>query len=603
MPSVLSYCLSNLPKNYISTYLLDSLEPGRSGALLLEVMQTKTSNKILIIETRVENLNLPLKVLIFNYSYYHRSNFLMGAKVLVHGTIQLETHSHSPVLINPKLIKEANTIKATFKKKGLTLEEVQARISLEALVNSGIGHEYARLIYEIFHPTLDFVREHNELKGLPSRHLEAVKFIEIFYYTQRLERRKASFHSKFQCHVPLDTFIQGLPFKLTKSQMAAIDDIAKDLASEEASRRLVMGDVGCGKTLVILASVVLAYPHKSMLMAPTSILANQLYEEAKKFLPPFIKACCVVSGSHNKVDRLDSDFVIGTQALLFREEDFGDFALVMTDEQHRFGTEVRATLEAKLTSKGAKPHNIQFSATPIPRTLAMLRSSLINFSFIRELPFKKDIETFIINDRGFGGLLSRIKCEIDKQNQVAIIHPLIEEGAPSDGEKKKKIPYKSLKEAQPYWERNFEFVFSTSGRDKEKEEVLRRFGATRGALLLATTMVEVGISLPHLSVIVIVGAERLGLASLHQLRGRVSRNGSKGYCYLYTNMIANERLIEFSKTLSGFDIAELDLKYRNSGDLVDGSVQSGHNFEYFDMAYDTALLQKAQEALGIEMVL
>ena len=156
----------------------------------------------------------------------------------------------------------------------------------------------------------------------------------------------------------------------------------------------------------------------------------------------------------------------------------------------------------------------------------------------------------------------------------------------------------SLKDAESYWIKHFQHVFSTHGRDKEKEDVLEQFANTESAILLATTMIEVGISLPKLSIIVIVGAERLGLASLHQLRGRVSRNGLKGYCYLYTHQIQNERLIRFSKTLNGFDIAELDLEYRNSGDLLDGILQSGAQFRYFDFATDSKILEEANVFLN-----
>lgn len=345
-----------------------------------------------------------------------------------------------------------------------------------------------------------------------------------------------------------------------------------------------------------------------MLMVPTTILAKQLFDEAKKYLPSFINICYVSSSiTKDKKKPLDGDFIIGTHALLYRDGDFSDFALVMTDEQHRFGTNARSKLEQMLESEDKngrkKPHNIQFSATPIPRTMAMLKNNIVSFSFIKELPFKKDIDTIIIDKSGFNGLLNHIKTEINKGLQVAIIYPRVEQLDETrdtiNNLNHLQINYMSLKDAQKYWEKNFTYVFSTYGKDKEKEAILEQFSNTQGSILLATTMIEVGISLPKLSIIVIVGAERLGLASLHQLRGRVSRNGLKGYCYLYTHNVANERLNRFSQTLSGFDIAELDLEYRNGGDLLDGVLQSGEQFQYFDFSTDGDILEEANNLLKI----
>ena len=353
-----------------------------------------------------------------------------------------------------------------------------------------------------------------------------------------------------------------------------------------------MGDVGCGKTMVILASVVMCYPKRAVLMVPTTVLARQIYDEALKFLPLHVKSTLVVQKSKKSDDLSKFDFIIGTHALLFRE--LPEIDLVMVDEQHRFGTKQRAAI-SNLAKKGDKRvHFLQFSATPIPRTLSMMHSSLVDFSYIKELPYKKDIDTKIIRKTEFAKLLEHIKAEIKQKHQVIIVYPLVEES--------EVIEYQSIEEGRSFWEKSFSNVYVTFGKDKNKEETLQEF-SEKGDLLISTTVIEVGISLPRLTTIVLVAPERLGLASLHQLRGRVSRNGLKGYCFLYTNLQKSKRLVDFCKTKSGFDIAELDLKYREGGDMLRGVFQSGKSFEWFDMSEDIEILKEAKDNLKYNLKL
>jgi ATP-dependent DNA helicase RecG len=239
---------------------------------------------------------------------------------------------------------------------------------------------------------------------------------------------------------------------------------------------------------------------------------------------------------------------------------------------------------SKLVSSGElHPHFLQFSATPIPRTLSMIQSSMIHISLIKEMPFKKDIETTIIGGADFQNLLEHMKIELAHSRQIIIVYPLVEES--------EVIDYQSIDEAKDYWIKHFEKVYITHGKDKNKEVVLEKF-RDDGNILLATTLIEVGISLPQLSTIILVAPERLGLASLHQLRGRVGRNGLKGYCFLFTKQRGNKRLEEFSNILDGFEIAELDLKYRDGGDLLKGELQSGKSFKWFDPKIDKAIAEE-----------
>jgi ATP-dependent DNA helicase RecG len=261
----------------------------------------------------------------------------------------------------------------------------------------------------------------------------------------------------------------------------------------------------------------------------------------------------------------------------------------MIDEQHRFGTKQRALLEKLVSSKEKRPHFLQFSATPIPRTQAMMLSRLIDVTLIEEIPFKKKIETKIIGRADFPKLLDKIKEEISKNHQILIVYPLVEES--------KSVPYQSIDEGRAFWESRFEKVYVTHGKDRDKEEILLKFRED-GNILLATTVVEVGISLPRLTLIVIVGAERLGLATLHQLRGRVGRVGLDSFCYLFTNDIENRRLKAFCKTTNGFDIAKLDLKFRNAGDILDGTIQSGVKFKWLNLAEDEDIIEEAKRRIS-----
>lgn len=348
---------------------------------------------------------------------------------------------------------------------------------------------------------------------------------------------------------------------------------------------MVVGDVGSGKTMVILASVVMAAPYRSILMAPTTILANQLFEEAQKFLPNLKIA--LVTNKTKKINLEEFDVIIGTHALLYR--DLPTSALVMVDEQHRFGTAQRNMLEKLFVDDKKRPHYIQFTATPIPRTQAMIDSAVIDVSLITTTPFTKDIDTAVIHKDDFPELLEHIKSEVADNKQVLIVYPLVEES--------EIINYQSIAESREYWEKNFDDVYVTHGKDKDKEQVLMDF-KEKGKVLIATTVVEVGISLPRLTTVVIVGAERLGLSTLHQLRGRVSRTGLKGYCYLFTHNKKSSRLDDFTQTVSGFDIANLDLKYRQSGDLLVGREQSGRSFKWIDLGSDEVVVKEVKEEIG-----
>lgn len=589
--SLLDLCLC-IPKSYTDTTIISKLKANQTGALEIKILPynaPKYGAKLLKIPAHIINLDAPLNLFIFHPKSYHKNIFIPNKTIFIHGTLEFNP---APSITQPKVIYEINTITPHFK-----LNQIKDS-TLKTIINQYITKENLAPILpiniihpllKIFYPDSSFLSYFQRYKTLPKDSLDALKFIEIYQHILRLSKKRRYFEAKFICDGEYQSFIQSLPFNLTPSQVNAIKDIAKDLSSKTAARRIIMGDVGCGKTMVILCSVVMAYPKRSVLMVPTTILAEQIFAEAKKFLPSHISTSLILSQSrHKSEDSTKAHFLIGTQALLHQNFNSLDFALIMIDEQHRFGTNQRQALQNMLSpsSPSKKPHFLQFSATPIPRTLGMIESNFIDFSLITDLPFKKDINTKIIHKNDFPNLIAHIKEQIKNKHQTIIVYPLVEES--------EHIDYLSIKEGAPFWQKHFDNVYITHGQDKNKDEILKEF-RQKGDILLATTLIEVGISLPRLTTIIILAPERLGLATLHQLRGRVSRNGLKGYCFLYTNLVKSQRLEEFSATLSGFDIAELDLKYRNSGDLLSGARQSGESFRFYDLQKDEEILKNAQE--------
>ncbi len=592
--SLLEALLSYTPKGYKDLSLLERFEMGLSGVLEVHVLDKKNYAKVLKIFAYSKRFCKNLELVFFNYSAFYYNQFKIGESLFIYGKLEQSSFNQAYIINTPKILKEFGGISLLFKKvknHKKIQENLQSLLSLENLKKEGIKESIAHLLLEIFFPTPHFLKDFETNKNFPSQHLNALKYIEMLFYMKNLERKKLQFNAKIVCpnnSERLKAFIASLPFQLTNDQQNAIKEIQNDLTSPIACKRLIVGDVGCGKTMVILASMILAYPNKTLLMAPTSILAKQLYNEALKFLPPYFEVELLLGGSHKKNHLFEkiTHVVIGTQALLFDKRDLNEFALVITDEQHRFGTKQRYQLEKMASSKGNKPHSLQFSATPIPRTLALAKSAFVQTTMIREIPYPKEIETLVLHKRDFKIVMEKISEEIAKDHQVIVVYPLVNES--------EKIPYLSLSEGASFWQKRFKKVYTTSGQDKNKEEVIEEFREC-GSILLATTLIEVGISLPRLSVMVILAPERLGLATLHQLRGRVSRNGLKGYCFLCTIQEENERLEKFADELDGFKIAELDLEYRKSGDLLQGGEQSGNSFEYIDLAKDESIIAEVKQ--------
>lgn len=570
-----------IPHSYEDYRLHDKLMDHKYQLIDATVESVFRAPNTIQITFFAHNFGHTISGVLFRPKPYMMHQFSVGSRENYYGMI--ECKQGQCTIVMPKRIAVVGDIVPKYKcglRTDVMWRFVQKELSVIKLAEEGIPETIAQSLLSL-HFVKEDILDKNELD---SKSIQALKFVELFSYMKILRDKRRYFKSLKSISAEYDTWAKSLPFVLTKEQVNAIDDIQKDLAKESAAKRMIVGDVGSGKTMVILASAYMIGNSKSILMAPTTILAQQLYEEAIKFLPDL--SIVLVTNKSKKEDLGEYDFIIGTHALLYRE--LPSAALLMVDEQHRFGTKQRSMLE-KIVSEGeCKPHFLQFSATPIPRTLAMIESAHIDVSLITSTPFTKDIDSKVIHKDDFKELIVHIKEEIQKNNQVLIVYPLVT--------KSEALEYQSIEEARAYWENNFDDVYVTHGKDKEKEQVLLDF-REKGSILISTTVVEVGISLPRLTTVVIVGAERLGLSTLHQLRGRVSRTGLKGYCYLYTNQNTSERLDKFVETKSGFDIANLDLKFRKSGDLLKGTNQSGNEFRWFDFADDLEIVKAVKKSL------
>jgi ATP-dependent DNA helicase RecG len=568
------------PSSYEDYTLYSHVNNGMAQILDVTVEQISKTPRLLKITAYAHNVEFRIELLFFRAKPYMMGQFRTNERYYIYGKVDFNS-GHAQVS-HPQKVTHIGGIRPKYKtplRSDVMQRLVATYVTQENLLDEQLPPVVIENLLSIHFP------QQLRAKGLTSQQRYALKFTELYDYMGSLRKKRKYFRPLFTCKTSWLSWSERLPFTLTYDQIKTIESVAHDLASNHAARRMVVGDVGSGKTMVILASVVIARPHRAILMAPTTILAQQLFEEAEKYLPD-MKSVLVTNRTKKSLSLEAYDFIIGTHALLYRE--LPEAALIMVDEQHRFGTAQRNLLEKLLSHGDKRPHFLQFSATPIPRTQAMIDSAQIDVSLIMQSPFKKNIETTTISKAEFGALLKHIKNELVQNHQVLIVYPLVEQS--------EMLEYQSIDEARGFWEERFEHVYVTYGKDKNKEQVLLDF-REKGSILLATTVVEVGISLPRLSTVIIVGAERLGLSTLHQLRGRVSRTGLQGYCYLFSYKQESQRLVEFCKSTNGFDIAALDLKYRKSGDLLLGKNQSGEQFKWVDMAEDEQIARDVKAHL------
>ena len=450
-------------------------------------------------------------------------------------------------------------------------------------------------MYNLIHnpkSTKDYELAYRRLK-----YEEFLAFELKLQYSRYISKKSVKTPKKWDINVIRD-FIKTIPFELTDSQKQAVNDIYRDLKSEYPANRLIIGDVGSGKTIVAALAIYATAldNYEVCFMAPTEILAYQHYHnllELFKDTPIRIEILTSSIKGKNRLDILDKirnhevDVIIGTHALFTDDIIYNNLGLVITDEQHRFGVNQRKALR----DKGFNPDVLYLTATPIPRTLAISVFGDMDSSIIKGLPLgRQKIKTKVVLEDNFDACLNIVNEEIKNNHQIYVISPLIEESDKMDLHDvfetsemlKNKLSNYSIE------------VLHGKMKQSEKDEIMKRFKDNEFHILVSTTVIEVGIDNPNATVMIILNAERFGLSQLHQLRGRVGRGMDQSYCFLVTDNSDKERLKIIENTLDGFELAECDLKLRGPGDFF-GSRQSGlPDFKYGNLVSDYLILEDAK---------
>ena len=396
------------------------------------------------------------------------------------------------------------------------------------------------------------------------------------------------------------SFIKKLPFELTDAQKKAVKEIEEDLKKPLVMNRLLQGDVGSGKTVVAEISIlnVIESGFQVAFMAPTYVLASQHYERLRTDLESQGIKIEFLSGStplgkkreiKERISRGEVDIVVGTHALIQKDVIFKNLGLVVIDEQHKFGVRQREAL----MSKGKAVDTLFMTATPIPRTLSMTIYGDLDITIIDEMPSgRKPPKTLLVNNSKREEVFDFVREEIKNGTGIFWISPLVEESEKMDIKAAKEI-YEEFVNG-PFKGYNVGLLYGKMPSE-EKEKVMKDFETKKIEILVSTTVIEVGIDIPHANIMVIEHPERFGLAQLHQLRGRIGRGGKKSYCILLTNGVENERLRYFSRTFNGFELSNYDLRLRGPGEFM-GTRQHGlPEFKVADLIHDENLLQEAKK--------
>ena len=483
-------------------------------------------------------------------------------------------------------------------------DQIQESLSIEIISNQGLLGKKEALL-NIHFPTSPEMLERAQYR---------LKFEEFFFIQLQLVRKKLIRKNKIKGYVFAkvgaifnEFYNHNLPFNLTNAQKVVLKEIRNDVASNAHMNRLLQGDVGSGKTIVALLAMLLAIDNgfQASIIAPTEILATQHFKAIDELLQNIDVSVALLTGSssvrkrkeiHENLENGKLNILVGTHALLEDKVKFQNLGIAIIDEQHRFGVAQRSKMWQK---NNLPPHILVMTATPIPRTLAMSVYGDLDISVIDELPpGRKEVKTVHRNDSNRLAVFKFMKQEIQKGRQVYVVYPLIQESQAMD--------YKDLMDGYESISREFPVpkyqISIVHGKMKasDKEYEMQRFVKGQTQIMVATTVIEVGVNVPNASIMVIESSERFGLSQLHQLRGRVGRGADQSYCILLSSFKlsseAKTRLKTMVETSDGFKIAEVDLKLRGPGNLM-GTQQSGVlNLKIADVVKDTAILSRARNS-------
>ena len=432
-------------------------------------------------------------------------------------------------------------------------------------------------------------------------------FEQMLMYQAALSMLRGQKENGFALPIGMDApeqYWRAMPFSPTGAQRRVLSEIAADLRKDRAMSRLVQGDVGCGKTALAFGAIamVCGAGYQAAMMAPTEILARQHYESACAMLEPLGIRCGLLTGSMRAKEKREArrylqsgewQAVFGTHALISEGVEYQRLGLSITDEQHRFGVRQRSALQDKGAVEQRAPHVLVMSATPIPRTLALILYGDLDISVVDELPpGRVPVKTRIVPEEKRGGMYGFLREQVKQGRQAYVVCPLVEDSEAIDNVRSAKATFDGLTRGELAGLR----VGLTWGAQdaEEKAGVLHRFAAGELDVLVSTTVIEVGVNVPNATVMVIENAERYGLSQLHQLRGRVGRGSAESWCFLLAE--ENERLRILTQTNDGFLVAQKDLELRGPGDLM-GTRQSGEMMADFLLDGDVRLLEEASRCM------
>ena len=609
-PDNLYTCIATIKKFYIYK------SPNNSNLSIMNIVIFDETSSI-----KVTKFFLGKRFRSYSFFSSQKSLYIPGTKLAISGKVKLSEYGKN--FVDPQIeILNKNEESFNFSGKIMplySLSESLSNISFIKLIKKVIiySKQYPDLLNQKQLTSLSLVSKSDSLLNIhlpinKNALIESKKrlvFDELFLLQmkfllrKRKNNKKLTIQKSIKKNFLLKDFLNKVPFKLTKSQEKVLDEIKYDLSDLTPMSRLLQGDVGSGKTIIAIASLLieLEKDQQGALMVPTEVLASQHYRNLIKFLNPLLVSVELLTGNTPQKKRKEIltnlkngmvDILVGTHALFEDKVVFNSLGMVVIDEQHRFGV----TQRNRLLNKGDNTNLLSMTATPIPRTLALSLYGDLDISQITELPpGRVPITTKIISEEELNKLFKRVENEIDNGKQAYVILPLIEDSEKMNLSSAKKI-FKYLSEE--IFLKNKVGLLHGKLNSEEKNNVINSFVNNEVNILVSTTVIEVGIDVPNASIMIIYNSERFGLSQLHQLRGRVGRGSHKSFCYLVTsdkNGLENKRLSVLEKSNDGFYIAEKDLELRGPGQLL-GYKQSGlPDFVLDNLPNNKVLIEKARE--------
>lgn len=581
----------------------------------VEIKKLRTLN---VVTFMAKDFTGSVKMLWFN-SPYIKKVFHIGQTYIFVGTVTVR--NYQKVMEHPEYYTEAQYLEKRKElqpvyslTEGLTNKRIQKDMkavggvihNMEEYLPLELGKRFSLMEYRDAVRQIHFPIDYEQLE-LARKRLIFDEFFLFLLAMRRLELHQARLENQY--HIPAgnncDKLIASLPYDLTGAQKQVLEDIKADLRGPSVMNRLIQGDVGSGKTIVALLALLMVIEagYQGAFMAPTEVLASQHYETFERLLSPFgVRVELLVGSTPLKEKRRiyqglkdqEVDLVIGTHAIIQDKVQFQKLALVVTDEQHRFGVRQRE----QLSDKGKEPHILVMSATPIPRTLAIILYGDLDISVMNEMPASRlPIKNCVVGTESRTTAYHFIEKEVAKGHQAYVICPMVE--GSEDVEMENVVDYADQLRTNlsPYIQVTYLHGKMSA---KEKNQIMEAFHDNQIQVLVSTTVIEVGIDNPNATVIMIENAERFGLAQLHQLRGRVGRGKDQSYCIMINTSDkeeAKERLEVINHSNDGFHIANEDLRLRGAGDFF-GVRQSGEVlFRLADIYEHAELLKQAQEAI------